>query len=86
MDNKEDKISRREATLKKHEELEKRMDELSEDEYLKAEKEIDVDDLIEELTPLLKDFFVGEFINVHNMILCTFYNGDKFNISIEKAE
>lgn len=86
MDNQEKKFTKKEETLKKFDELEKRRDEMSEDEYLREEEEISVSSIIEEITPLFKEFFVGEFIHVQNMILCTFYNGDKFKVSIEKVE
>lgn len=86
MDNKQEKITRKEITRKMYEELEKQKDKMSEEDYEKELEKIDVEDLIEEFIPLLKDFFVGEFTNLHNMILCTFYNGEQFKISIEKVE
>lgn len=86
MDNKEEKFTRKEATAKKYEELEKRRNEMSSAEYAKELEKIDVEDLVQEFIPLLKDFFVGEFTGLQNMILCTFYNDEKFKITIEKVE
>lgn len=51
-------------------------------ELLKKEERIEAHEIAEQLLPIMKDFFVGEFCVDDNSLQCSFLNGDKFKITV----
>lgn len=50
------------------------------------EKPFPASDIIEELAPLLSDYFEGDFIQTKDKILMTFCNGQKFELTISEVK
>lgn len=42
--------------------------------------------LAEEILPLMEEYFQGHFLNLENVIMCSFPNRQKFRISIDRCE
>lgn len=50
------------------------------------EKPFCASDLIEELAPLLSDYFEGNFERVNDKITMSFYNGQKFELTVSEIK
>lgn len=50
------------------------------------EKPFLASDLIEELAPLLSDYFEGNFEQANDKIIMSFYNGQKFELTISEVK
>ena len=48
------------------------------------EKPFPASDIIEELAPLLSDYFEGDFIKTKDNIIMLFHNGQKFELSVSE--
>ncbi len=49
------------------------------------EEPFSASDLIEEIAPLLADYFEGDFLQREGKIVMSFYNGQKFRLAISKV-
>ncbi len=58
----------------------------NEEKLTSTDKEIDAVSLAEELYPLMKDYFVGEFSREGNAITCVFGKEQRFKIIIDKTD
>ena len=52
----------------------------------REEKFFPASDIIEELLPLLSDYFEGKFLKTKDKILMSFYNGQKFELTITEVK
>lgn len=58
-------------------------EELNADCYAYGEADFTAEELVLEIEPLIKSYFVGKFERNAANIICTFLNGQKFRITAE---
>ena len=51
----------------------------------REEKPFPASDIIEELAPLLSNYFEGNFIQTKDKIIMSFYNGQKFELTVSEV-
>lgn len=50
------------------------------------EKPFPASDILEEIAPLLSDYFEGNFVRTQDKIVMSFYNGQKFDLTISEIK
>lgn len=51
----------------------------------REEESFSASDLLEELAPILPDYFEGNFMQLKDRLIMLFYNGQKFALSISEV-